>query len=342
MAALVGVGAALAVLSTPVGLVEMLVASSGMTEVLPSAAPPLGLKARLLVALFTAMMAAAVMVTMRGDPSTAQIIGNGAGRRKGAQGARKMGFALSKLTALARARMGSPVHRDAPILRRADAHPDAPSRPPIFASRDFVGLDIFARTEPGHRALVVKAEPKKDPIVPAMGLDMPSAPPPLPDDLLMQPGFALSAGEPAEAALRPSIGFGMPEPELTPEAEPEPEPEPEMTLRDADDAPESAAAVVAATPAPAPVIPPSAPDAMARTPEIATPAPVQELSVAELTERLERGLAARRHAASPAASGCVIADMPVAPPVPVRQAVADDIDEALRTALGTLRSMTAR
>ncbi|MEJ7932999.1 hypothetical protein WG907_01855 [Sphingobium sp. AN558] len=320
MAALFGVGAALAVLSTPVGLVEMLAASSGMSEILPSAAPPLGLKARLLVALFAALMAVAATAALRRDPSGARTVYNGTGRKKGVQGARKMGFALSKLTALARARIGSPVHRDVPVLRRADAHPDAPSRPPIFASRDFVGLDIFARTEPGHRALVVKAEPKKDPIVPAMGLDMPSAPPPLPDDIFTQPVSTLFSAEPAEAAIRPSIGFGMPEPAQC----------------DKEDS------AVAVSPTPEPIVQSVAPEAIAPAPEIAPPSRVSELSVAELIERLERGLVARRHVVSPAPAGCVIADMPVAPPVPVREAVADDIDEALRTALGTLRTMTAR
>jgi hypothetical protein len=37
-----------------------------------------------------------------------------------------------------------------------------------------------------------------------------------------------------------------------------------------------------------------------------------------------------------------IADMPVAPAVPVRASVEQDQDEALRAALGALRSMTGR
>jgi len=38
----------------------------------------------------------------------------------------------------------------------------------------------------------------------------------------------------------------------------------------------------------------------------------------------------------------VIADMPVASAVPVREAVSEDVEDALRAALGTLRTMTGR
>jgi len=38
----------------------------------------------------------------------------------------------------------------------------------------------------------------------------------------------------------------------------------------------------------------------------------------------------------------VIADMPVAPAVPVRDMVAQDADDALRAALGALRSMAGQ
>jgi hypothetical protein len=38
----------------------------------------------------------------------------------------------------------------------------------------------------------------------------------------------------------------------------------------------------------------------------------------------------------------VIADMPVEQPVPVRDRLEDDVDQALRAALGTLRAMADR
>lgn len=278
--ALGGLAAALLVLWIPVGLIEMVVASSGLSESLPAAAPPLGFKARLLLAGFAALMAVGVMGMMRRQDRPAEQ----EGRRLRVQGARKMGFAFSKLTALARGR-AAPVECDAPMLRRADAHPDAPARAPIFASRDFGGADIFARPDAQRRPLVVHPEPEQDAIVPSAGLDMPSAPLPMAEEALPQPTF-----------LRPAA----------PVAEPEAEPE------------------AAASAAPL------------------DPIPTQGLSITELTQRLERGLALRSRTPAETGNVRVIADMPVTPAVPVRDTVAQDADDALRAALGALRSMAGR
>jgi hypothetical protein len=284
--ALGGLAAALLVLWIPVGLIEMVVASSGLSETLPSAAPPLGLKARLLLAGFAALMAVGLMGVMRRQDRPAEQ----QGRRLRVQGASKMGFAFSKLTALARGR-SAPVDRDAPLLRRADAHPDAPARAPIFASRDFNGLDIFARPDATRRPLVVHPEPEQDDIVPSTGLVMPSAPLPIAEAELPQPTF-----------LRPAAP--LVEPDL------------------AEEAPQDAASI-----APAPL----------------DPIPTQGLSITQLTQRLERGLALRSRApAAEAGPVRVIADMPVTPAVPVRDMVAPDADDALRAALGALRNMAGR
>ena len=53
---LAALGAGLLLFSLPVGLVETVVASSGLSEAIPAAAPPLGPKARLLFAGFGAVM----------------------------------------------------------------------------------------------------------------------------------------------------------------------------------------------------------------------------------------------------------------------------------------------
>jgi hypothetical protein len=300
-----GMGAALAVLSTPVGLLEMIVASLGLSEILPAAAPPLGLKARALLALFAALMTAGIVALTRRADTVSVHRPEDEGAPENAPGARKMGFALSKLTALARGRAWRAADPELPTLRRADAHPDAPARTPIFASRDFVGLDIFARTDPGRRELVVKAEPEQDPVVPAIGLDMPSAPPPLPDESL--PSIAPA---PVSVATDPApLGRPDAEPDLPRFVDPEP--------------------------------------ALLDRPVAARPvADASALSVAELTERLERGLALRRRAPEPAVApqpaAPVLAAVPPAPAVAVEPAVAEDVDEALRAALGTLRTMTAR
>jgi hypothetical protein len=295
---------ALAVLATPVGLIEMLVASSGLSESIPAAAPPLGLKARLVLAGFAGLMVAGASAWLRrdtGEKDSQQdaLAIREEGRRTGAVGAKIMGFAFSKLTALARGRAAPPTAPDAPSLRRADAHPDAPPRPPIFASRDFDGLDIFARPGSGRRPLV--------------------------SDVSAEPAAPVETPPPGPAFLRPVTPFAAP----TEVAVDEDQPEQAWAEPLWDE----------------PVAPPPPDAAFAPVPPPLTPLrlPTHGLSVQELTERLERGLALRTRAAPPAPTPSgVLADMPAAAPVPVRAAVARDTDEALREALGTLRAMSGR
>lgn len=293
MAALGGLVVALAVLLTPVGLIEMLVASSGLSEALPAAAPPLGLKARLLVAIFAALMAAGVILMMQRDRSVAAEPNENKPRVERAKGARKMGFAFSKWAALARGRSIESIEGAPPTLRRADAHPDAPARAPIFASRDLNGVDIFARPESGRRGLVAQG-PVDTPAIRSMpDFPMPAAPLPVAEADLPQPAF-----------LRPAAPLTEPEAER-------------------------AEAVVEAKAPPAP------------SPAPAPRPSTQGLTIGQLTERLERGLSQRRRVSS--SDGIrVLADMPPAMPVPVRDTPDTDTDAALRAALGTLRSMTGR
>ena len=313
---LAGAGAGLVLMLTPVGLIEMLVASSGFSEAVPAAAPPLALKARLIMALFVAVMAAAAMGFLGRSRDEAADTNEETRGDEAAQGAEKMGFAFSRLTALARGRVASPIDDMAPSLRRADAHPDAPARAPIFASRDFDGLDIFPRPDTIARRGIAAGNDTGPAATPAPSapafvapfpdaLAMPDAPVALSDNLLPEPAF-----------LRPA--FAPPAPEPVVDAEPVAEAEPAIEVA-------------------------SQPRPMSRAAEPL--APTQGLSVRELTERLERGLAMRSRtpATAPASAGTgVIADMEVAAPVPVRAHVAEDTDAALRAALGALRSMAAR
>jgi hypothetical protein len=321
MAALAGLAAALLILWMPVGLVEMIVASSGLSEALPAAAPPLGLKARLMMAGFAGLMAVGIVGLTRRD-SGVPALEDGKGRAHRVQGAHKMGFAFSRLTALARGRVASDSDQDVPVLRRADAHPDAPSRPPIFASRDFDGLDIFPRTDSGRKALVANRQSEQDIIVPLGNLAMPSAPMPLTDAELPQPAF-----------LRPAGPFAAPTLVDHHDIDDEGEAESESVAQ---------AAEIERTPHQA------APISAQHSEETVRPAPLpirstHGLSIAELTERLERGLTHRsRTVVPPVATSGVLADMPVASAVPVRGAVEQDADEALRAALGALRSMAGR
>ncbi|MFZ2996878.1 hypothetical protein [Sphingobium sp.] len=287
--ALGGLGAALLVLSIPVGLIETLVASSGISESLPAAAPPLGLKARLVLAGFAALMTMGLMDMMRRTRTDAAAMDE-EGRMSRPQGARQMGFAFSKLTALARGRITgtppAPVERPTPALRRADAHPDAPARAPIFASRDFSGLDIFARPDRIER-VEWKMSAEEEPVVLAPQVQE-----------LAQPTFLRASEAEPEAALSvKSEGAVLQEDGFAPQVEAEP--------------------------------------------VFLDPAPTHGLTITQLTERLERGLSLRSRAPA-TASARVLADMPVAAPVPVRDHVARDADDALRAALGALRTMAGR
>lgn len=291
--ALGGLAAALVVLCVPVGLIETVVASSGLSESWPAAAPPLGLKARLMLAGFAASMAVGLTALVRRAEADAALMIEEEGRGMRPQGARQMGFAFSKLTAMARGRIAGPasvpIDRPAPALRRADAHPDAPARAPIFASRDFSGLDIFARPDRVER--VEWNMPADEPRV---------APATVVSDL-SQPTF-LRTAEPADIAPSPVS-----------------QDENESVMLDAEPA----------APQPQPV--------SVRF----DPAPTHGLTITQLTERLERGLSLRSRAPAMGAAR-VIADMPVAAAVPVRDHVAQDADDALRAALGALRTMAGR
>jgi hypothetical protein len=272
---LVATGAGLAFWSLPVGFVETVVASSGISEALPAAAPPLGMKARLVVAGFGALMALGLFTASRGRTGVLTLTHDKQGRDESASGVSKMGFALSKLGWLSRNR-GESSRTRGPALRRADAHPDNPARTPIFASRDFGGLDIFARTAPGRE----EAEPVIEEVAAPL-----SGPVQEPTEPFAPLGRAFAEEEGAfETPVASDAGVVSPQP-----------------------------------PARAPL--------------------GEHLSIADLTARLEQGLAQRKRIARPAS---VLADMPVQPAVPVRDHVEQDTDEALRLALNTLRSMTGR
>ncbi|MEP9361065.1 hypothetical protein [Sphingomonas sp. KR3-1] len=105
--------AALGVAMIPVPALEALVMDSGLPSVLAMAEPPLGLTARLAVALGSGAFVGAFMWL------SAFIL-------LGSRG----------LTIGGDAEPVDPEEVAVPVLRRADAHPDAPPRPPLLATRD--------------------------------------------------------------------------------------------------------------------------------------------------------------------------------------------------------------
>jgi hypothetical protein len=121
-AAVVGVLTATVFALMPTGILESIVLDTGIAAMMPAAEPPLGLTAR------------AVLICAGGG---------------GIALLAWFGLLLSVGTrSIVVQRAGNP-HGDhrAPVLRRADAHPDAPPRRPVFANRDLGTpfLEIRAR-----------------------------------------------------------------------------------------------------------------------------------------------------------------------------------------------------
>jgi len=118
---------ALAFLVMPIAVIEDLAVDSGVAAILTAAAPPLGLTARLAVAFFTALIAGGV--TWFG-----------------------LFLIIGARTMLIR-RGGA--EDGVPVLRRADAHPDAPPRRPVFANSDLGTPFLDVKAEPFVEAPVV-------------------------------------------------------------------------------------------------------------------------------------------------------------------------------------------
>jgi hypothetical protein len=137
MAALAGASVAFAVVALPDWRFHQAVALSGLPLILPAAQPPLGQTARLLAAAAAgAFSFGLVWLVLRsiGKPAAP----------------RKKPVAIEEIEI-------------APRIRRADAHPDAPARRPIFAGMDLgEPVEPEAEREPCFAAL---AEEEEEPAV---------------------------------------------------------------------------------------------------------------------------------------------------------------------------------
>lgn len=116
-AGLAGALVALATLAIPAPLLEDVVVTSGIAAFVPAAEPPLGATARICVGVFAGGAVALIAW-----------------------------FLLSALLAWRDSR-SEPEHGERrPAVRRADAHPDAPPRPPLLATRD-LGMPFTAKVD---------------------------------------------------------------------------------------------------------------------------------------------------------------------------------------------------
>ncbi|MBA16722.1 MAG: hypothetical protein CMN73_10265 [Sphingomonas sp.] len=300
-AAILGIAAAAGVALVPAPMLGELVMESGLPALIAAAEPPLGLTARLLlaagigglVALF-AWFASFLLV----------------GTRSIAIGAEKSEDAEIE---------------ERPVVRRADAHPDAPPRPPLRANRDLGTpfLEVTAKLRKGSEEPVEEAiaEPLVDdelePLPPLDTLDLTveapgTSPPPAPAEAplpqnLDQPMARFDPGAIREAPIAP------PSPILPLRRPARPAVfEPSERFETFELTPHVRAA------APPPSVPAPAP------PEQAITHPETDASIHALLERLEKGVAKR---------GLASANDSAAP---------GDPEHGLQEALITLRNLARR
>lgn len=322
VAGLSALAAAFAAFAVPQDLLARAVVATGLPSILSAAQPPLGLTARVAIA-----VAAAVLV---------------------------FGIVFLLLRLFDRSGMSAPRSEAdeamaGPRVRRRDGHPDAPAPRPISAARD-LGEPAPPRA---HRA-AAPAETVPlwlDEAVPVAAPAAEAEPEPEPEPVLeldaaaeLTPEFEpFIAPEPEwtpEIAVAPEpepepVAEVRPEPEAQPEPEPqvvvapEPDPEPVPVAVAPEPEPEPEPAPVAVVPAPEPEPVPVIAAAPEPQPQPAPRAPVPQAdmpsSIGALMERLEQGLARRRTVeagpAAPVAPAAQPAPAPVAAAAPVAQPV---------------------
>ena len=151
-----GVAAALVIATLPHVYLEDIVGATGLPEIVPAAAPPLGNTARGLIAVVAGMVSASAlylflnhkMKSHEGGSDMGLAIGKNLGSEssnqerdgKSRMAAPKLSLSARSLTRFLRKPKKYPGQvtelKDLPDTRLSDRHPDAPARTPIFASSD--------------------------------------------------------------------------------------------------------------------------------------------------------------------------------------------------------------
>jgi hypothetical protein len=281
----------------PSAVLEDLVVDSGIASLVTAAQPPLGITAHFAIAFLVALVVGSVSW-----------------------------FGLFLLIGTRIVMIGGNAREDGvPILRRADAHPDAPPRRPVFANRDLGTpfLEVTADTPPPMSAADAMAfvprviEERPIPVdldTPLATYRSPLDPPlPVPDPLPL--------GRIAEPVAAPSpIRAEAPAPEPIVVADPRPvriDPvSPAIALPAEDPAPRFASHERIETFELTPMV---------RSSE--TSAPLPSATIHDLLDRLERGVAKRKEV-----------------PAPEPEAPEEEIPAAgsLEETLGVLRQLASR
>ncbi|MEO9599576.1 hypothetical protein [Parasphingorhabdus sp.] len=156
MAVAGGIAAALVIATLPHVYLENAVGATGLSEIIPAAAPPLGNTARGLIALAAGLVSAsAIYMFLNHKPKflgggsdmgfaihndiTADSIDSDREEKRGFT-MPKLNLSAKSLTKFLKKPKKSPGQvtelQDLPDVRSVDRHPDAPARQPIFASSD--------------------------------------------------------------------------------------------------------------------------------------------------------------------------------------------------------------
>lgn len=320
-----GIAAALVIATLPHVYLEYIVGATGLSEIVPAAAPPLGNTARGLIAVVAGMISASALYLFLnyktkshdGDSDmdlairknlTSMPTDDSRESRAGLT-VPKLNLSVKSLTKFLKKPKKSPGQvtelKDLPDIRAADRHPDAPVRQPIFASSD-LGLPLGEKIK-----------------------------------RIDEPMFEQKPADTSE----PAIQYAAPAEQEVPEASPQSPMQEQVAVDQSVNA---------------------KPQSEAMTPQ----ADLSGLSLAELSDRLEAGLARlealqKRERVSPSPATTPVPDpvsshpvpeMPSAPaPVaipPLRsvdmaenggpQSRQADMDAALKAALGTLEKMTVQ
>jgi len=294
IAGALGGGVALAALAVPMPVLEALVMGSGLPAILAAAEPPLGFTARAAIAL-------------------------GSGGSVALFGWLGLSALFGQHSATLQAEDEASDAIATPVIRRADAHPDAPPRPPLLATRDLgapfdprqaaVPAPVVAPVPVVAPAPVVAAAPA-GPVERALPKDLDQ---PLsafdPEAVRDVPMPASVTPPPLRQAPRPPV-FDESERFETFELTPSVRPRPSLVVDDPEPAPR----------------------------EEAITRPETEATVHALLERLERGVVRKTLAATPA---------PAPEPVPISMPASPRVERRARPrgfedTLVTLRNLAQR
>lgn len=156
MAVAGGIAAALVIATLPHVYLENIIGATGLSEIIPAAAPPLGNTARGLIAVVAGMISASALFLFLNHKTksheggsdmslairknlTAGLIDDER-ESKSRFSVPKLNLSAKSLTKFLKKPKKKPGQvtelRDLPDIRPADRHPDAPARQPIFASSD--------------------------------------------------------------------------------------------------------------------------------------------------------------------------------------------------------------